>query len=185
MDNLMVIQVTETKLYLPLGVEPDGFFYGIAIHNLDNLLANKEKLCIEQFYLRDVDWYDIVAPFDYDRVNVWFLKQQLLFEKKYSWQLDLRKIKMIPNVCDYFCKKFSEMHIGEWYTNSIKTFYYMKIDAMHFFSVEQYEFYQFLESKNKEKWVDDYLLTAKIEDFPLYEFQMFKVLETDFKKTFK
>ena len=181
MDNLMLITVIETKLYLPLEVSKDRVFYGLAIHNLDNLLENKEKLCVEQFKLRNVEWYDIVSPFDFDRVNTWFLKKKLLYEKKYSWQLDLRNINMMPNVCDYFGKKFSEMHIGEWYTNAVKTFYYMKIDAMHFFSVEQYEFNQFLVSKDKEKWVSDYLLTAQIKDFPLYEFQVFKVLETDFK----
>lgn len=132
MDNLMLITVIETKLYLPLEVKKDRVCYCLAIHNLEDLLENKEKLCIEQFKLRNVEWYDIVSPFDFDRVNTWFLKQKLVYEKKYSWQLDLRNINMMPNVCDYFGKKFSEMRIGEWYTNAVKTFYYMKIDAMTF-----------------------------------------------------
>lgn len=109
MDNLMLITVIETKLYLPLEVSKDRVCYCLAIHNLDNLLENKEKLCVEQFKLRNVEWYDIVSPFDFDRINTWFLKKKLLYEKKYSWQLDLRNINMMPNVCDYFGKKFSEM----------------------------------------------------------------------------
>ena len=184
MDNLMLIDVSETHLYLPLEVTKDGLFYGINIQNLDDLLANKERCYIEQFYVRYVNWYDVVAPFDYERVNLWLLKQKLQFEKAYSWQIDLREINLMSNVCDYFCKKFSEMQIGEWYANEVKTFYYMKIDALHYIMVEPSDFYAFMDANDKDKWVDDYLKTAPINDFPRYAFRMFKVVDTDFKKNF-